>query len=151
MIRPDLMVINTTNQTAAMLDACKKQGQHGRRRGMLSAGHPEHPVKVMIVEVGYNNNLDQAELDSQPDCCRQLQLLVEVIQRTCMLHPGIYGYIGYWPCSMMCVISQTAAPWAQRFAAGLVAPPYHNSAGLTRTSVVHYKMSTQWSKLHVSG
>ena len=53
MMRPDLMVINTTNRTSATLDACKKRGQYGRRRGMLSAGHPEHPVKVMIVEVGY--------------------------------------------------------------------------------------------------
>ena len=39
MMRPDLMVINTTNQPAATLDACKKRGQHGRRQGMLSAGH----------------------------------------------------------------------------------------------------------------
>ena len=55
------MVINTTNQTAATLDACKKRGQHGRRRGMLSAGHPEHPVKVIIVEVGYTSETRYAE------------------------------------------------------------------------------------------
>ena len=55
------MVINTTNQIAAALDACKKRGQHGRRRGMLSAGHPEHPVKVMIVEVGYTSENRYAE------------------------------------------------------------------------------------------
>ena len=61
MMRPDLMVINTTNQTAATLDACKKRGQHGRRRGILSTGHPEHPVKVMIVEVGYTSENRYAE------------------------------------------------------------------------------------------
>ena len=57
------MVINTTNQTAAILDAyaCKKRGQHGRRRGMLSAGHPEHPVNIMIVEVGYTSETRYAE------------------------------------------------------------------------------------------
>ena len=61
MMRPDLMLINTTNQTAAMLDVCKNQGQHGRRRGMLSAGHHEHPVKFMIVEVGYTSETRYAE------------------------------------------------------------------------------------------
>ena len=61
MMIPDLMVINTTNQTAATVDACKKRGQHGRRRGMLLAGHPEHPVKVMIVEVGYASKTRYAE------------------------------------------------------------------------------------------
>ena len=60
-MRPDLMVINTANQTAAAPDACKKRGQHGRRRGMLSAGHPEHPVKVMIVEVRFTSETRYAE------------------------------------------------------------------------------------------
>ena len=55
------MVINTTTQPAATLDACKKRGQHGRRQGMLSAGHPEHSVKVMIVEVGYTSETRYAE------------------------------------------------------------------------------------------
>ena len=61
MMRPDLMVINTTHQTAATQDACKKRGQHGRRRGMLSTGHSEHPVKVMIVEIGYTSETRYAE------------------------------------------------------------------------------------------
>ena len=61
MMRPDLMVINTRNQTAATLHACKKQGQHGRRREMLSAGHPAHPVKVMIVEAGYTSETRYAQ------------------------------------------------------------------------------------------
>ena len=51
--RPDLMVIGTTSQVADELDGCKQRGQYGRRRGMLSAGHQTHPVKVLIVEVGY--------------------------------------------------------------------------------------------------
>ena len=55
------MVINTTNQAAAILDACKERSQHGSRQGMLFAGHPEHPVKVMIVEVGYNSETRYAE------------------------------------------------------------------------------------------
>ena len=54
-LRPDLMLISTTNQTAARLDACKKRAQHGRRCGMLSTGHPDHPVKIMIVEIGYTS------------------------------------------------------------------------------------------------
>ena len=56
-----MMVINTTNQSAAALDACEKRGQHGSRRGMLSAEHPDHPVKVMSVEVGYTSETRYVE------------------------------------------------------------------------------------------
>ena len=47
------MVIGTTSQVADELGSCKQQSQHGRRRGMLPAGHQTHLVKVLIVEVGY--------------------------------------------------------------------------------------------------
>ena len=55
--RPDLMVIETTSQVADELDSCKQRGQYGRRRGMLSAGYQTHPVKVLIVEVGYVSDM----------------------------------------------------------------------------------------------
>ena len=42
-------------QTWFVLSVSKKREQHGRRPGMLSAGHPDHPVKVTIVEVGYTS------------------------------------------------------------------------------------------------
>ena len=99
MMRPFLMVINTTDQSAATLGACKKRGRHGRRRGMLSAGHPEHPVEVMIVEVGYTSVTRYAEKlqEKMTQHARPYGKLQRAVSRVCFevsIVPMVFGTTG---------------------------------------------------------